>query len=169
MKLFRAAYPGNRIQDFLFVDRMFRTGTFDYLNARAAAGLTNTYGYMFTMEQPVYGGTLPWHNAEIPYVFHNADYIEPSYIPGVTEMLQDIVCESWCRFAESGVPGAAGAPEWKAYTADSKQMMYFDEKSCVKDSGAEEELAEFLAAHPFEMKQCDRSVQAKYFGGGPRV
>ena len=169
MELFRKAYPENPIQDILFTDRMFRTGTFDYLNARAEAGLKNTYGYMFTMEQPVYGGTLPWHNAEIPYVFHNADYIEPSYIPGVTEKLQDIVCECWCRFAEKGMPGAVGAPVWEPYTEETHQMMYFNEKCEVKPADFEEELAVFLAEHPFEMQQCDRSEAAKYFGGGPRV
>lgn len=169
MDLFRQAYPENRVQDLLFTDRMFRTGTFDYLNTRAAAGLTNTYGYMFTMEQPVYGGTLPWHNAEIPYVFHNADYIEPSYIPGITEQLQDIVCACWCSFAQDGKPKAAGMPEWKPYIDSDPQMMYFDEVCKVKDSEAEERLSEFLASYPFEMQQCDRSIAAKYFGGGPRV
>ena len=45
----------------------------------------------------------------------------------------------------------------------------FDEVCKVKDSEAEERLSEFLASHPCEMQQCDRSIAAKYFGGGPRV
>lgn len=169
MKLFRKAYPGNRIQDLLFTDRIFRPGTFDYLKIRAGAGLENTYGYMFQLEQPVYGGTLPWHNAEIPYVFYNADYIEPSYIPGITELVQTIVCGCWCSFARTGRPEAAGAPEWLPYTQKQHAMMYFDKECEVKSADAEEELAEFLANHPFMMTQQDRSVEAKLFGGGPRV
>ncbi len=169
MELFRKAYPGNRIQDLLFTDRVFRPGTFDYLKARAQAGLKNTYGYMFKMEQPVYGGTLPWHNAEIPYVFHNADYIEPSYIPGITELVQTIVCECWCSFAEKGRPGAAGAPVWLPYTQNQPAMMYFDEECEVKSADSEEELVNFMSQHPFKMIQQDRSVTAEFFGGGPRV
>ena len=48
-------------------------------------------------------------------------------------------------------------------------MMYFDKECEVKSADAEEELAEFLAKHPFMMTQQDRSVEAKLFGGGPRV
>lgn len=169
MELFRRAYPGNKIQDLLFTDRLFRSGTFDYLKLRASAGLENTYGYMFKMEQPVYGGTLPWHNAEIPYVFHNADYIEPSYIPGITEHVQEIICECWCSFAKTGKPKAAGAPEWRPYTKERHEMMYFDEESQVKSADAEEELITFMDSHPFMMQEQDRSAAAKYFGGGPRV
>lgn len=169
MALFRRAYPGNRIQDLLFMDRDFRTGTFDYLNRRAGAGLRNTYGYLFRMEQPVYGGTLPWHNAEIPYVFHNADYLEPSYLPGVTESLQDMMCGCWCEFARTGAPKAAGLPDWKPYTGESHAMMYFDRESEVKSSEAEEELVDFLYSHPFEMDRQNREQAAVYFGGGPRV
>lgn len=99
----------------------------------------------------------------------NADYIEPSYIPGITEKLQSEVCGCWCSFAETGRPSAAGLPEWMPFTADSHEMMYFDVESAVKCADAEEKLAEFLEKHPFEMKAADCSVQAKYFGGGPRV
>lgn len=167
--LFRKAYPENKIQDILFIDRMFRMGTFDYLKIRAEAGLKNTYGYMFKMEQPVYGGTIPWHNAEIPYVFHNADYIEPSYIPGVTEHVQEIMCECWCSFARTGVPRASGAPVWIPYTQEEDAMMYFDKESEVKSGYKEEELVKFIDLHPFTMAQQDRSAAAQYFGGGPRV
>lgn len=167
--LFRKAYPERPVQDLLFTDRTFRPGTFDYLKARAAAGLDNTYGFMFKMEQPVYSGTLPWHNAEIPYVFRNADYIEPSYVPGVTEQVQDIMCSCWCSFAEAGVPKAEGAPKWRPYRTGDPAMMYFDRTSEVKSAAAEEELIAFLQQHPFEMEARDRSVAAKHFGGGPRV
>lgn len=167
--LFREAYPERRIQDLLFTDRVFRPGTFDYLKARADAGLKNTYGYLFKMEQPVYGGTLPWHNAEIPYVFRNADYIEPSYVPEITEKMQDIMCGCWCSFAETGVPQANGAPKWRPYCEDDPAIMYFDTVPEVKSSDKEEALIDFLQRHPFEMRQQDRTATARYFGGGPRV
>ena len=167
--LFQKAYPERPVQDLLFTDWIFRPGTFDYLKARAAAGLGNTYGFMFKMDQPVYGGTLPWHNAEIPYVFRNADYIEPSYIPGITEKLQDIMCGCWCSFAEKGIPDTVEIPEWRPYRSGDPAMMYFDETSEVKSADAEEKLIAFLESHPFAMQKQDRSVAAKCFGGGPRV
>ncbi len=169
MKLQKAAYPTHKVQDILFTDRQFRSGTIAYLQARAAAGCKNTYGFMFAMEQPMYGGTLPWHNAEIPYVFHNADYIEPSYLPGVTEKVQDIVCGAWCNFAEKGDPNVVGAPDWQPYTNERHSMMYFDEESVERPADDEEALLDFFAAHPFQLTRVTRQKRAKYFGGGPRV
>lgn len=168
MRLQHAAYPEHPLANVLFLDRMFRTGTFDYLKKRAEAGCTNTYGYMFCMEQPVYGGTLAWHNAEIPYVFHNADYLEPSYVPGVTEDLQDIVSGAWCNFAEKADPNVVGAPVWKPYTKDEHVMMYFDEECRVKNPDAEDELTEFLASHPIELPRVVRQKTPMKFAGGPR-
>lgn len=83
--------------------------------------------------------------------------------------MQTIVCGCWCSFARTGRPEAAGAPEWLPYTQKQHAMMYFDKECEVKSADAEEELAEFLAKHPFMMTQQDRSVEAKLFGGGPRV
>ena len=47
--------------------------------------------------------------------------------------------------------------------------MYFDEESEVKSADAEEALVTFMDSHPFMLQEQDRSVAAKYFGGGPRV
>jgi len=169
VRLHRKAYPDLPISNLLFLDRMFRGGTFRYLKLRAETGLNNTYGFMFRMEMPVYGGTLPWHNSEIPYVFHNADYLEPSYVPGVTEKLQDLMCGAWCRFAETGDPNVTGLPAWGPYVKGDQEMMYFDENSYAKPSDDEEALFEFLSEHPIEMERITRQKRAKFFAGGPRV
>lgn len=123
---FQKAYPGKNIVDLLFVDTMFRTGALKYADLRAEQGCDNTYNYSFNLEFPLYGGTLPWHNAEIPYIFHNADYIEPAYIPGVTEWLQDIMCNAWVSFAASGEPAAKEMPGWEPYTKKCPATMMFD-------------------------------------------
>lgn len=123
---FRKAYPNRNIVDLLFVDTTFRMGALEYADIRARQGCSATYNYSFNLEFPLYGGTLPWHNAEIPYVFHNADYIEPSYIPGVTERLQDIMCNAWVSFARDGKPAVGEMPEWKAYTEECPATMVFD-------------------------------------------
>ncbi|MBR6406242.1 MAG: carboxylesterase/lipase family protein [Lachnospiraceae bacterium] len=169
IRLMKQAYPQYPLQDILFTDSMFRPGTFDYLQARAKAGCENTWGFMFGMEMPVYSGTLPWHNAEIPYVFRNADYIEPSYIPGVTEPMQDLVSSAWTAFAKYGTPNEEGLPEWKPYTKDGHWMMYFDREPRAKNADAEEKLIRFLLDHPIEMTHVRRQKQPVLFGGGPRV
>ncbi|MCM1026457.1 MAG: carboxylesterase family protein [Roseburia sp.] len=125
---FRKAYPGRNIADLLFVDTMCRIGSLMYAEQRDEPGCAGTYNYLFNLEFPLYGGTMPWHNAEIPYVFHNADYIEPSYIPGVTEWLQDIMCKAWVSFAEGGVPRAIGMPEWEPFTKGCPATMVFDQE-----------------------------------------
>lgn len=123
---FQKAYPNKNIVDLLFVDTMFRIGALEYADIRAEQGCADTYNYSFNLEFPLYGGTLPWHNAEIPYVFHNADYIEPSYIPGVTEWLQDIMCNARVSFAASGKPAAKEMPGWEPYTKECPATMMFD-------------------------------------------
>ena len=152
----------------LFIDPMFRTGALDYARARAAAGACATYNFVFALESKLYGGTLPWHNAEIPYVFHNADYLEPSYIPGVTEQLQDIVCGAWCAFAEKGDPNQVMMPEWKPYTTDDHATMIFDTE-VYGVSGHDEDLMAVLNEVQPQLTPVNRSKASKSFGGGPRV
>lgn len=123
---FQKAYPDKNIVDLLFVDTTFRMGALEYADIRAEQGCAATYNYSFNLEFPLYGGTLPWHNAEIPYVFHNADYIEPAYVPRVTEWLQDLMCRSWVSFATDGKPEAAGMPDWEPYTRECPATMLFD-------------------------------------------
>lgn len=168
LALHQATYPGLPEQNLLFMDYRFRGGTMDYLHARAAANCTApTYGYMFRMEQPPYGGILPWHNAEIPYVFHNADYIEPSYLPGITEKVQDTVCRAWCHFAEKGTPGECENRPWPAFDEENMAMMYFDEHSHVQSMAAEEALVRFLEEHPANLTRIVRQVKAEGSSGGP--
>ena len=114
------------------------------------------------------GGTTPWHNAEIPYVFRNADYIEPSYIPGITEHLQDVMCSAWANFAANGIPTAAFMPEWPAYTTDCHATLIFDETiRCAV--GHDEELMAALPPAGCPTTPVQRTGIPQHFGGGPRV
>ncbi|MCR5311985.1 MAG: carboxylesterase family protein [Lachnospiraceae bacterium] len=163
VELQRKAYPGSPVQNVLFTDAMFRPATFDYLRLRAKTCRDNTYGYMFCKEMPPYKGILPWHNAEIPYVFGNAHFIEPSYIPGVTEKLEDLMCHAWCSFAGSGDPG------WKSYDEKECTVMYFDNECKEKNSSPEEELVRFLEANPVKLTRILREEKPVMFGGGPWI
>ncbi len=122
-RAFAAAYPGRNPADALFADGVFRGPTVELAKLRAQCG--PVYNYLFDLEMPYMDGTLAWHNAEIPYVFHNAQYIESSYIPGVSEALQDAMACAWVSFAKTGDPNHAGMPAWTAASADSCPTMIF--------------------------------------------
>lgn len=122
---FRQAFPEKNPVDVLFLDDSMRRAAVDFTQKRAADGGV-AYNYFFTLESPFNGGTTAWHNAEIPYAFHNAEYLEPSFIPGVTETLQDQVCGAWVAFARSGDPNHDGLPDWPAVTPGKQPTMIFD-------------------------------------------
>lgn len=163
---FRAAYPEKKIADVLFMDTRERLGCLELADLRAKTGGVQLYNYLFALEAEFLGGILPWHNAEIPYAFHNADYIEPSYIPGVTERLQDIMCTAWTSFARTGDPNGVGVPLWKPYTGDCHATMVFDRDSMMKVD-YDKELLDLLPTTTGSSRS--RRMVAKLFGGGPRV
>lgn len=131
-KAFQKAYPDKPLADSVFCDKEGRASALDF--ARLRAGFTNagTYNFLFHLESPFNGGTLAWHNSEIPYIFHNAQYIEASYVEGVTETLQDIMCGAWVQFARCGDPNHEGMPHWNAFTPDESATMVFDRKTELK-------------------------------------
>ena len=123
---FRNAYPDKNPADLLFMDRAGRRGCLDFARVHAQFTDAGTYNYIFTLESPFNGETTAWHNAEIPYVFHNADYLEPSFEPGVTPWLQDIVSSSWINFARNGDPNGGVVPKWPRFTAQQANTIIFD-------------------------------------------
>ena len=124
--LFKKAYPDRNLADVLFIDTRLRRGCLNFSKERAKAG-GNTWNWMFNLEAPFNYGTMPWHNAEECYVFHNAAYIEAQYIPGVSERLEDQMAGAWVQFATTGDPNFELIPEWPRVTADSVPTMCFDE------------------------------------------
>ncbi len=87
---------------------------------------------MFNLESPFNYGTVAWHNAEEPYVFHNAEYIESQYIPQVSERLEDQMAGAWVQFATTGDPNFPGIPNWPKATPDSVPTMRFDAVTDLK-------------------------------------
>ena len=143
---FDHAYPGRNPADALFADVFVRKATVRLARQRAAEGGKATFLYLFDLESPFNDGTLAWHNSEIPYVFHNAEYLEPSFIPGVTEKLQDLMSGAWASFAGKGDPNFPGHPEWPQVTANAAPtMIYGPESEARVDHDAD-----FLEAMPGE-------------------
>lgn len=162
---FKKAYPKRRPVDALFVDKMFRKGSYDYAILRAKGSPENTYMFMFNLEMPFNGGTLPWHNAEEAYMFHNAEYLEASYIPGVSEWLQDVMTGAWVAFAEKGDPNHVKMPYWTPVTPEGGEAMIFDEK-CEMLPCHDAELMAAIPDKPMGIGN-DRSPK-RVLGGGPR-
>ncbi len=131
IELFKKAYPGRNIADALYIGKRMREGSINFSKKRAEAG-GKTWTWLFNLECPFNGGTLPWHNAEECYVFHNAQYIEAEYIPDVSEKLQDQMTTAWIEFAKKGDPNHPGIPAWEPTTADHVVTMCFDRECEVK-------------------------------------
>ena len=64
-------------------------------------------------------------------MFHNAEYIEASYIPGVSEPLQNMMADAWVSFARTGDPNHAGMPAWDKVSASGCPTMIFGTDSHV--------------------------------------
>lgn len=145
-RAFDAAYPGRNPADALFADTFVRRETVRLARQRVREGGKDTFLYLFDLESPFNDGTLAWHNAEIPYVFHNAEYLEPSFIPGVTEGLQRLMSGAWAAFAAAGDPNHEGHPAWPRVEAERSPTMIYGRTSGARTDHD----AAFLDAAPRE-------------------
>lgn len=127
---FKKAYPNHVLADALYLDPRDRSIFRKFAMQWAAAG-GKIWNYLFNFESPLNGGTTAWHCSELPFMFHNAEYLEPSYVPGVTERLQDEMTGAWVSFAKTGNPNHDAIPVWPQVTRDSVPTMIFDKETCV--------------------------------------
>lgn len=166
MSAFKEAFPGKPLCDGLFFDASWRTDTVRFCQARAEQGSSTTYNWSMNLELPPDGGCVSYHQAEQPFVFHETEYFESSYIPGVSEKLQDQFAGAWVALAESGNPNIDLLPDWKPVLPGGPfETMIFDRK-CEIVYGYDfkllkimEELKDFGSLGP------NQSV----CGGGPRA
>lgn len=56
-----------------------------------------TYSYMFDLELPLDGGWVPWHCADIPYVFANTSFTPYTQEAGVTERIETEILTVLCH------------------------------------------------------------------------
>ncbi|MFA6663075.1 MAG: carboxylesterase family protein [Lachnospiraceae bacterium] len=128
IQLFTKAYPMRQIVDIFRLDYIFRSPEIEYIRKRA--GLNNcTYSYLFNLDQPIDGGSTPWHCSDIPYVFHNTELVPSTQRAGVTERIEKEIFESVMSFARTGRPGMKDIPDWTSSTGSEEYTMIFDEKT----------------------------------------
>lgn len=126
--LFRKAYPMRQVIDILRLDFIFRIPEIEYIKKRAALNEC-TYSYLFNLDQPIDGGSTPWHCSDIPYVFHNTELVPSTQKAGVTERLENEIFESVMSFARTGRPGMKDIPDWKICSKLDEYTMIFDDKT----------------------------------------
>ncbi len=162
VEAFKKAYPGRNTAGALFIGDWYRLGAYEVVARRVKDGCAPTYNYLLTLMAPLNKGTVPWHNMEEAYVFHNAQYLEASYIPGVSEELQDIMTGAWVAFAKTGDPNHAGMPIWHPEDGSAMATMIFDRDThMVYDH--DKELMSF-----FSGVRATGPRAAVKLGGGPR-
>lgn len=125
---FQKAYPDKKAVDVLFMDTITRPDMRKLGVSRAAQG-GKVWNAMFALESHMKGGITAWHCSDIPFTFHNAEYIEAAFIPGVSERIQDQMAGAWVAFAKNGDPNIAGLPNWPQMTEEEVPTMIFDRQT----------------------------------------
>ena len=123
---FRQAYPTHNIVDAAYIDTENRPELLKLCQLRQPYG--KVYNAVFSLNMPIRGGYTAWHCSDIPYVFHNAEYCESEFIPGVSEKLQDAMAGAWAAFTRTGDPNHALLPQWKPMEGHAVTTMIFDEE-----------------------------------------
>ena len=135
--LFRRAYPERDLLDLMRLDFIFRGPEIDYIARRSQLN-ESTFSYMFNLDQPINGGTTPWHCSDIPYVFHNIDLVEHPHRPdgdsSVAQRVQEQVFASVMAFARTGNPANDLLPDWRPCRPECEPTMVIGESSGVRES-----------------------------------
>ena len=132
--LFQEAYPQRPLIDLLGMDYMFRQYTLDYVNRRVAAGSAPIWDYMFNLDGPMYGGQLPPHCADIPFVFHTTDLVPSTQEQGVTQRLERQIFETVMAFVRTGNPNNPEIPQWDPAGEDGLHTLVVDKQTQVRDN-----------------------------------
>ena len=164
LPLFREAYPERCPIDLLRLDFIFRAPEIAYLAARSRLN-DHTWSYLFNMDQPIDGGSTPWHCCDIPYVFRNIGLVEhahgPQAEPGLAARVQEQVFESVMAFARSGDPANPTIPVWPACGRDGEHTLLIDGDSRVRtdfDHALIEAQAKYMRP-VYERMRRDQNVQ----------
>lgn len=131
LPVYQEAYPERNPADVLYLDTLFREPARRYIKERAKAG-GRVYSYLLNQDMPVDGGRTPWHCADIPFFFHNTEYVPGVQQKGMTNRLEKEMFESVMAFAGKGDPGHEGIPRWPLCTGEKEYTMMFGSPTRVK-------------------------------------
>lgn len=130
---FAKVFPDRPLADAYFYDAnlawapISRAGVEAILDHKLETATAPVYEYLFDFEAPVNGGVLAFHCSDLIYVFHNVDIPVVSRATGGGEdahKVQDTVADAILAFAKTGDPSTESL-EWKPYTTEEKNIMWF--------------------------------------------
>lgn len=126
-KSFSMIYPNKSIDDLFFLDTSIRPNLLNFIKKRVEVNSAPIYLWLFTLESPWNGKTTAWHNADVPYMLNNAQYIESAFLPNVSDELQKKMAGSLLHFAQYGNPNYEKIPNWSYVNDDCVPTMHFDQ------------------------------------------
>ena len=80
------------------------------------------------------GGRTPWHCADIPYFFHNTQFVPYTQEKGVTKRVEKLIFNSVMAFAKTGNPNNPEVPEWAACTPDKEFTLVIGKETKVREN-----------------------------------
>jgi para-nitrobenzyl esterase len=131
---FLKQYPSSDVpESVLAITRDALYGwTAERLVAKQTAAGAPSFLYYFDHGYPTAdsNGLHAFHASELPYVFGTAGRTPPRWpaIPAtpVETQLSDAMTGYWASFARSGVPSAAGQPQWQPYGTERAYLHFAD-------------------------------------------
>lgn len=150
LPLFEKAYPAHNPVDLTVLDCIVRAPILSYVKERSKVN-NQTYSYLFDLDLPLDGGWVPWHCADIPYVFANTSCTPYTQEEGVTERIEKEIFESVMAFARTGNPNHAGIPNWPACTPDQVYTLVTSKNTRVECNYDNELMETILNYRPSDL------------------
>ena len=90
------------------------------------------WDYLFDLDGPMYGGQLPPHCADIPFVFHNTELVPSTQEEGVTLRVEKQIFETVMAFVHTGNPNNPQIPSWAPDTAEHTHTLVIGKTASVQ-------------------------------------
>lgn len=129
---FRKAYPERGVIDILGMDFMFRIANLDYVEKRVEEDCAPIWEYLFNLDGPSFGGELPFHCADIPFVFHNTCLVPSTQEQGVTERIEKQMFDSVMTFIRTGNPNNPEIPYWEPASRGVHNTLMIDKDTQIR-------------------------------------
>jgi para-nitrobenzyl esterase len=138
---FRREHPDWTATDIacaVITGRVMTAKTIDLAERKAVGGEAPVYLYRWDYPAPGMDGAAgARHGGELPFVFKtigmtiSEGFADISPFEGDRPQdheMQEIVSETWVRFAHDGDPNHSGLPKWPSYSTDDRPTMVFGEE-----------------------------------------
>lgn len=161
LPLFEKAYPTHNPVDLTVLDCVVRAPILSYVKERSKAS-KETYSYLFDLDLPLDGGWVPWHCADIPYVFANTCFTPYTQEEGVTERIETEIFDSVMGFARNGNPNHETIPNWPACTPDKLYTLVTSKNTrveCNYDNELMTAILKYRSSNLHDHKEEDGKIQ----------